>query len=98
MKYTTTEIVNKATKYNISASAISVIILILQFCLLSFLSAPETESFNFSSINPLSFLEGVIFTLSFGLGYPVWLSILFLLLLVVFEFCVLYIICFKLLL
>lgn len=56
--------------------AISVAGLILLFCVLSYLIASQSESFQLESINPLGILEGTIFALGFGLGFPVWLSIL----------------------
>lgn len=56
--------------------AISVAGLILLFCVLSYLIAPQSDGFLWSSINPLEFLEGVVFTLGFGLGLPVWLSVI----------------------
>lgn len=55
--------------------AISVAGLVLLFCALSYLIAPDNERF-LSSINPLRFLEGTIFALGFGLGAPVWLSLI----------------------
>lgn len=67
--------VKSITRHKISVSAISVFVLILQFCLLTFLSTPETDSFDFSSINPLSIIKGFIFPLSFGFGFPIWLSV-----------------------
>lgn len=49
---------------------------VLSFCLLSYLIAPQSDGFLWSSINPLEFLEGVAFALGFGLGFPVWLSVI----------------------
>lgn len=62
-------------KYNLKTMAISVAGLVLLFCILSYLIAPDNECF-LSSINPLGFLEGIIFALGFGLGVPVWLSLI----------------------
>ena len=61
-------------KFNLKTCAVSAIALILLFSVLSYLMAPETEVFEWSSLNPLEFVEGFVFTLSFGLGLPVWLS------------------------
>lgn len=55
--------------------AISVAGLILLLCTLSYLTAPDSDGFTFNSINPLELLEGVVFALGFGLGFPVWLSV-----------------------
>lgn len=66
---------NNITKYNLKTFAISAVGLILLFCVLSYVMAPETEGFEFSSINPVGFIEGTIFALGFGLGVPVWISV-----------------------
>jgi hypothetical protein len=68
--------VNNITKYNLKTLAISAIGLILLFCVLTYISAPKTDGFEFSSINPLGFLEGAAFALGFGLGFPLWLSVI----------------------
>ncbi|MGK4028197.1 hypothetical protein [Bacteroides uniformis] len=67
---------NNITKYNLKTFAISAIGLILLFCVLTYISAPKTDGFEFSSINPLGFLEGAAFALGFGLGFPLWLSVI----------------------
>lgn len=67
---------NNITKYNLKTTLISVVGLILLYSALSFLFAPQSDGFLWSSINPLEFLEGVIFALGFGLGVPVWLSVI----------------------
>ena len=61
---------NNITKYNLKTTLISVAKLILLY------SAPQSDGFVWSSINPLEFLEGVVFALGFGLGVPVWLSVI----------------------
>lgn len=67
---------NRITKYNLKTFAISAIGLILLLCVLTYISAPKTDGFEFSSINPLEFLEGATFALGFGLGFPLWLSVI----------------------
>ena len=67
---------NRITKYNLKTFAISAIGLILLFCVLTYISAPKTDGFEFSSVNPLGFLEGFAFALGFGLGFPFWLSVI----------------------
>lgn len=67
---------NKITKYNLKTAIISVAGLILLYSALAFLIAPQSDGFVWSSINPLEFLEGVVFALGFGLGVPVWLSVI----------------------
>lgn len=67
---------NNITKYNLKTFAISAIGLILLFCVLTYISAPKTDGFEFISINPLGFLEGSVFALGFGLGFPLWLSVI----------------------
>lgn len=67
---------NNITKYNLKSLAIAACGLLLLFSMLSYLVAPGSESFEFNSINPIGFLEGVIFALGFGLGFPVWLSVI----------------------
>lgn len=67
---------NNITKYNLKTLAISAIGLILLFCVLTYISAPKTDGFEFSSINPLGFLEGAAFALGFGLGFSLWLSVI----------------------
>lgn len=56
--------------------AISVVGLVLLFCGLSYLIAPQSNGFVWSSISPLGFLEGVVFALVFGLGVPIGLSVI----------------------
>ncbi|MDD3040182.1 hypothetical protein [Bacteroides sp.] len=65
---------NNITKYNLKATLISLLCLILVFCVLAYLNAPQSDTFLFSSINPWSFLQGMTFALGFGLGFPIWLS------------------------
>ncbi|CDN31791.1 hypothetical protein BN938_1711 [Mucinivorans hirudinis] len=67
---------NNITKYNLKTIAISVTGLILLFCVLSFLIAPQSDVFQLESINPLGILEGTAFALSWGLGFPIWISII----------------------
>lgn len=67
---------NNITKYNLKTCAISTVGLILLFCVLSYITAPESEGFEFSSVNPLGFVEGFLFALGFGLGFPLWLSVI----------------------
>ena len=67
---------NNITKYNLKTTLISVAKLILLYSALAFLIAPQSDGFVWSSINPLEFLEGVVFALGFGLGVPVWLSVI----------------------
>lgn len=67
---------NKITKYNMKTTLISVAGLILLYSALALLIAPQSDSFVWSSINPLEFLEEVVFALGFGLGVPVWLSVI----------------------
>lgn len=67
---------NNITKYNLKTIAISVAGLVLLLCALSYLMTPQSDGFLWSSINPLEFLEGVVFALGFGLGFPVWLSVI----------------------
>lgn len=66
---------NNITKYNLKTTLISVAGLILLYSALAFLIAPQS-GFVWSSINPLEFLKGVVFALGFGLGFPVWVSII----------------------
>ncbi|CDN31190.1 hypothetical protein BN938_1094 [Mucinivorans hirudinis] len=47
---------NNITKYNLKTIAISVTGLILLFCVLSFLIAPQSDIFKLESINPLVLL------------------------------------------
>lgn len=56
--------------------AISVAGLVLLFCGLSYLNAPQSDTFLFSSVNPWEFIKGAAFALGFGLGFPIWLSII----------------------
>lgn len=66
---------NNITKYNLKTCVISALGLILLFCGLTYVMAPQTDSFKLSSINPFGFVEGFVFALGFGLGVPVWLSL-----------------------
>lgn len=54
---------------------ISAVILLILLCVLSYISAPATESFDLSSLNPVSILAGISFLFSFGFGFPVYVSI-----------------------
>lgn len=63
-------------KYNLKATLISLLCLILVFCVLAYLNAPQSDIFLFSSINPWEFLQGVTFALGFGFGFPIWLSVI----------------------
>lgn len=67
---------NNTTKYNLKPSAAAAVGLVLLLSSLSYLTAPSTDKFELNSINPVSFLEGFVFVLSFGLGVPVWLSVI----------------------
>lgn len=79
---------NNITKYNLKTCAISALGLILLFSGLTYAMAPQTNSFELSSINPFGFAEGFVFALSFGLGVPVWLSLAVLGVISVFIFMV----------
>lgn len=67
---------NNITKYNLKTVAISVAGLILLYSVLAFLISPQSDDFVWSTINPLEFLEGIVFALGFGLGFPMWLSVI----------------------
>lgn len=67
---------NNITKYNLKTVAISVSGLILLYSVLAFLISPQGDDFVWSTINPLEFLEGIVFALGFGLGFPMWLSVI----------------------
>lgn len=49
--------------------------LIIVSCLSYFMYSDDTN-FQWSFLNPMEALEGIVFTLSFGLGLPAWLSII----------------------
>lgn len=66
---------NNIQKYNLKTCVISVVGLILLFSGLTYVMAPQTDGFELSSINPFGFMEGFVFALGFGLGVPVWLSL-----------------------
>lgn len=53
----------------------SAAIILLLLCVLSYISAPATESFELSSLNPVLILAGISFLFSFGFGFPVYISI-----------------------
>lgn len=50
-------------------------IILILLCILSYISAPATESFELSSVNPVSVLAGIVFLFSFGFGFPVYISV-----------------------
>lgn len=80
---------NNITKYNLKTCVISALVLILLFSVLAYAMAPQNDSFDLSSINPFGFVEGFVFALGFGLGVPVWLSLLVLGVISAFIFMVL---------
>lgn len=63
-------------RYKLKSILISILALILLYSALSFVNAPSSDVFLWSSINPLEFLEGIVFALGFGLGFPMWISII----------------------
>ena len=65
----------KKMKYNATAVSLSILGVILLYSGLAYAVGPTTTSFELNSINPYSFLEGVVFALGFGLGLPLWLSV-----------------------
>lgn len=69
---------NNITKYNLKTCTISALGVILLFSGLTYAMAPQTDSFELSSINPFGFAEGFVFALGFGLGVPVWLGLVML--------------------
>lgn len=69
---------NNITKYNLKTCTISALGLILLFSGLTYAMSPQNDSFELSSINPFGFVEGFVFALGFGLGVPVWLSLMML--------------------
>lgn len=80
---------NNITKYNLKTCVISALGLMLLFSVLAFVMAPRTDGFELSSINPFGFAEGFVFALGFGLGVPVWLSLVLLGVISAFIFMVL---------
>lgn len=66
---------NNITKYNLKTCVISALGLILLFSVLAYAMAPQNDSFELSSINLFEFVEGFVFALGFGLGVPVWLGL-----------------------
>lgn len=66
----------KLAKNKRMALAISAFGVLLLYSALAWLTAPQTETFRWNSVNPLDFAEGMAFALSFGLGLPVWLAVL----------------------
>lgn len=66
---------NNITKYNLKTCVISALGLILLFSGLAYAMTPRNDSFELSCINPFEFVEGFVFALGFGLGVPVWLSL-----------------------
>lgn len=58
-------------------------ILLILICLLGYISAPSTATFEWASLNPLAFLSGLAFLFSFGFGFPVFVSILMVILLLI---------------
>lgn len=66
-------------KYNIKTVSLSIIVLIVLLSVFTFIQAPSTEYFEWSSVNPLEGIAGIIFALSFGFGVPVAISIICLL-------------------
>lgn len=42
----------------------------------SYATGPTTETFNWNSLNPFDFFSGTAFTLSFGFGVPIILSVI----------------------
>lgn len=59
------------TKYNLKTAALATVALVLVLCAFSYMLNP---GFGWGSINPVDGLDGTAFALSFGLGFPVWLS------------------------
>ncbi|MGL4332977.1 MAG: hypothetical protein ACRCZQ_01465 [Bacteroidales bacterium] len=58
-------------------------IILMLLCILSYISAPSTATFELSSLNPASILAGISFLFSFGFGFPVYISIGIVLLLLI---------------
>ncbi len=69
------------TKLGFKTIALSIILLVGLLCAFTFIQSPSSESFEWSSINPLEGLAGIAFALSFGLGVPVAISIICILIL-----------------
>lgn len=61
----------------------SVALLLMLISFLAYQSAPQGEGLTWAMVNPLNFINGFAFLLSFGLGFPIWLSYLTVLLFVV---------------
>lgn len=57
-------------------SILSLVLVIVLMSLLSYGMAPNTDSFQWGSLNPLEAVYGIVFTLCFGLGMARWLAIL----------------------
>lgn len=62
-------------RYNATTVSLSLLGVILLYSGLAYVVSPTTVHFEINSINPYSFLEGIVFALGFGLGLPIWLSV-----------------------
>lgn len=54
---------------------LSFFIVLALISLLSYGMAPQSDGFQWAFLNPMEAIENIMFLLSFGLGFPVWLSI-----------------------
>lgn len=62
---------------------LALLIVLILTSLLSYGMAPENNSFHWSMFNPMEAIEGFLFMLSFGMGLPLWLSFVIVVLLIV---------------
>ncbi|MFR9620334.1 MAG: hypothetical protein SNH63_03830 [Rikenellaceae bacterium] len=53
-----------------------IIVLVLCFCSLAYASAPQGDVSFWSAINPLTFLQGLVFALAFGFGLNIFFAYL----------------------
>lgn len=64
------------------AAFLSLIIVLGLTSLLSYGMAPESEGFHWALLNPMEAIENIMFLLSFGLGFPIWLAITFIIIVI----------------
>ncbi|MGL4519255.1 MAG: hypothetical protein ACRCUJ_06170 [Phocaeicola sp.] len=62
-----------------AATTIALVAILLLLVTLAYLMTPSSDTFAWSSLNPLTPLAGVLFLLSFGAGIPLWVAALILL-------------------
>lgn len=61
---------------------LSLLIVLVLTSLLSYGMAPQSDGLHWDLFNPMEAIENCMFLLSFGLGFPVWLSAVTLILLI----------------